>query len=234
MTRAEFMEKLERELAARKVPEPEDILAEYRRHFEYKLADGCSEEETAARLGDPAELAAQFEPGEAQETRRAGSFGRSALTWTGLVRVSALNAFALGLLSGLLWLSGELALLRGPCGPYPGLSRPVPGPQPPPRGCMKYPHPGHHAPGWGYRPFSKQNAQAEAPVLLLVPAQGPVLPAECGNRAHAQAVAGAVRHRQVKSGMRLSTSQPQSSILSMRLYTSRRRLNNRKSSANRR
>ncbi len=85
MTRAEFMEKLERELRARKVPEPEDILAEYRRHFEYKLADGYSEEETAARLGDPAELAAQFEPGEAQETRRAGGFGRSALTWTGLV-----------------------------------------------------------------------------------------------------------------------------------------------------
>ena len=60
-------------------------MAEYRRHFEYKLADGYSEEETAARLGDPAELAAQFEPGEAQETRRAGGFGRSALTWTGLV-----------------------------------------------------------------------------------------------------------------------------------------------------
>ena len=59
MTRAEFMEKLERELRARKVPEPEDILAEYRRHFEYKLADGYSEEETAARLGDPAELAAR-------------------------------------------------------------------------------------------------------------------------------------------------------------------------------
>lgn len=79
------MDKLERELRSRKVPEPEDILAEYRRHFEYKLADGYSEEETAARLGDPAELAAQFEPGEAQEARGAGSFGRSLLTWTGLV-----------------------------------------------------------------------------------------------------------------------------------------------------
>lgn len=85
MTRTEFMDKLERELRSRKVPEPEDILAEYRRHFEYKLADGYSEEETAARLGDPAELAAQFEPGEAQEARGAGSFGRSLLTWTGLV-----------------------------------------------------------------------------------------------------------------------------------------------------
>ena len=86
MTRDEFMDKLERELAARRVPEPEDILAEYRRHFEYKLADGYSEEETAARLGDPAELAAQFEPGEAeQRPGRGGSAARSALTWTGLI-----------------------------------------------------------------------------------------------------------------------------------------------------
>ena len=86
MTRDEFMDKLERELAARRVPEPEDILAEYRRHFEYKLADGYSEEETAARLGDPAELAAQFEPGEAESgSGRGGSAARSALTWTGLI-----------------------------------------------------------------------------------------------------------------------------------------------------
>ena len=86
MTRDEFMGRLERELLARKVPEPEDILSEYRRHFEYKLADGYSEEETAVRLGDPAELAAQFEPEEVQELkRRGGSAGRSALTWTGLV-----------------------------------------------------------------------------------------------------------------------------------------------------
>lgn len=61
MTRDEFMDKLERELAARRVPEPEDILAEYRRHFEYKLADGYSEEEISARLGEPAALAAQFD-----------------------------------------------------------------------------------------------------------------------------------------------------------------------------
>ena len=40
MTRDEFMDKLERELAARRVPEPEDILAEYRRHFEYKARLG--------------------------------------------------------------------------------------------------------------------------------------------------------------------------------------------------
>ena len=62
MTKNEFLSRLEAELEARRVPEPEDILGEYRRHFEYKLADGYSEEEIAARLGAPEELAAQSEP----------------------------------------------------------------------------------------------------------------------------------------------------------------------------
>ena len=86
MTKNEFLSRLEAELEARRVPEPEDILGEYRRHFEYKLADGYSEEEIAARLGAPEELAAQFEPErEAPHPSRAGSAARSALTWTGLV-----------------------------------------------------------------------------------------------------------------------------------------------------
>ncbi len=86
MTKNEFLSRLEAELEARRVPEPEDILGEYRRHFEYKLADGYSEEEIAARLGAPEELAAQFEPErEAPRPSRAGSAARSALTWTGLV-----------------------------------------------------------------------------------------------------------------------------------------------------
>ena len=86
MTKNEFLSRLEAELEARRVPEPEDILGEYRRHFEYKLADGYSEEEIAARLGAPEELAAQFEPErEAPRPSRAGSAARSALTWTGLL-----------------------------------------------------------------------------------------------------------------------------------------------------
>ena len=86
MTKNEFLSRLEAELEARRVPEPEDILGEYRRHFEYKLADGYSEEEIAARLGAPEELAAQFEPErEAPRPSRASSAARSALTWTGLV-----------------------------------------------------------------------------------------------------------------------------------------------------
>lgn len=36
------------------------MTVEYEQHFAFKLADGYSEEEIAARLGDPAALAAQF------------------------------------------------------------------------------------------------------------------------------------------------------------------------------
>lgn len=85
MTKNEFLSRLEAELEARRVPEPEDILGEYRRHFEYKMADGYSEEEIAARLGPPEELAAQFEPAApAKRAKRAGT-ARAAVTWTGLV-----------------------------------------------------------------------------------------------------------------------------------------------------
>lgn len=52
------------------------MLEEYEQHFAFKLADGYSEEEIAARLGSPAELAAQFET--APQPKRRGSV---ALTW---------------------------------------------------------------------------------------------------------------------------------------------------------
>lgn len=85
MTKNEFLSRLEAELETRRVPEPEDILVEYRRHFEYKMADGYSEEEIAARLGPPEELAAQFEPETpAKRAKRAGT-ARAAVTWTGFV-----------------------------------------------------------------------------------------------------------------------------------------------------
>ena len=40
MTKREFMEKLTRELENRRVADAEDIIEEYRQHFEFKLADG--------------------------------------------------------------------------------------------------------------------------------------------------------------------------------------------------
>ena len=60
MTKREFMTLLSDELRKRKITDTEDIIEEYEQHFAFKLADGFSEEEIAARLGDPADIAAQF------------------------------------------------------------------------------------------------------------------------------------------------------------------------------
>lgn len=61
MNKREFLAQLERELKRNHVPDAGEILNEYAQHFAFKLADGYPEEEIAARLGDPAALAAQFD-----------------------------------------------------------------------------------------------------------------------------------------------------------------------------
>ncbi len=70
MTRNEFMMRLENELRRRNVADSADVIEEYEQHFAFKLADGYSEEEIAAKLGTPEELAAQF--GETDEAKKSG------------------------------------------------------------------------------------------------------------------------------------------------------------------
>lgn len=60
MTRNEFMTRLFAELRRNHVADAADIEEEYEQHFAFKLADGYSEEEIAAKLGAPEALAAQF------------------------------------------------------------------------------------------------------------------------------------------------------------------------------
>ncbi len=67
MTKDQFLSKLAEELAVNKVSDADDILSEYGQHFAFKTADGFGEEEIAAKLGDPAALAAQFEGGHADK-----------------------------------------------------------------------------------------------------------------------------------------------------------------------
>lgn len=76
MTKHEFMTQLTSELHRRNVADAADITEEYAQHFTFKLADGYTEEEIAARLGDPAALAAQFENDSPTGTRRS-----PILTW---------------------------------------------------------------------------------------------------------------------------------------------------------
>ena len=61
MNKSEFLSKLEKSLKDNHVNDTEDIILEYGEHFRYKLADGFSEEEIAARLGNPEVLAKQFD-----------------------------------------------------------------------------------------------------------------------------------------------------------------------------
>lgn len=81
MKKNEFLNQLREELEKRNVPDAADILEEYAQHFDLKLADGFFEEEIAARLGNPAMLAAQFGEAEAAPRQRDGS---KALTVMGL------------------------------------------------------------------------------------------------------------------------------------------------------
>lgn len=66
MKRNEFISQLTNELNKRSIADTAEIVTEYDQHFAFKLADGFSEEEIAAKLGSPAELAAQFEIGPAK------------------------------------------------------------------------------------------------------------------------------------------------------------------------
>lgn len=68
MTKNEFMARFASELKKRNIAESDDIIGEYEQHFAFRLADGYSEEEIAARLGDPVALAAQF--GESDTTQK--------------------------------------------------------------------------------------------------------------------------------------------------------------------
>jgi len=72
MNRNEFIVKLTKRLNEQNVGEIDEIIAEYDAHFAYKLADGYTEEEVAAKLGDPDELAAQFAAAEQPKKRNIG------------------------------------------------------------------------------------------------------------------------------------------------------------------
>ncbi|NLL46238.1 MAG: DUF1700 domain-containing protein [Clostridiales bacterium] len=74
MNRNEYLSRLKTELKRNNVGESEDIIEEYEQHFAFKLADGFSEEEIAAKLGSPEAVALQFK-GERSEDKTSGSKG---------------------------------------------------------------------------------------------------------------------------------------------------------------
>lgn len=80
MTKNEFLATLAHELIKNKVADAADIICEYEQHFAFKMADGFSEEEIAAKLGNPIAHASQFE--SSTEGQKRG--GRKITTMIGL------------------------------------------------------------------------------------------------------------------------------------------------------
>lgn len=66
MTKNQFLDELKKELLKNHVAEVEDILSEYADHFSYKEDEGFTEEEIAAKLAAPKEIASDYvEAGDA-------------------------------------------------------------------------------------------------------------------------------------------------------------------------
>ena len=132
MTKNEFMAQFAAELKKQNIADAADILEEYEQHFTFKLNDGFSEEEIAARLGTPAELAAQFQPASPGKEKRPsavlpwlwlcwadlffGIFAVLLLAW-GIVMVSAALSFGL---VGICYIGslGSLPFITLPYMPY--------------------------------------------------------------------------------------------------------------------
>lgn len=128
MTETQFLDILETELNRREVADVADIREEYAEHFAFKRADGCAEEEIAAKLGDPRQIAAQY--GAEPTTSRAG---KKALTGIGLgvldfffgILCVLLGSFA-AVLVALIPAFGALAIaLMGNLGRLEGISVPA-------------------------------------------------------------------------------------------------------------
>jgi len=73
MNRHEYLASLEKALKSAGVRDASDILEEYAEHFDMKTADGYGEDEIAARLGPPEEIAAQFKEIAPDEGRGLGT-----------------------------------------------------------------------------------------------------------------------------------------------------------------
>lgn len=84
MTKQDYLKKLKTELEKNKIEDMDEIVAEYEQHFIFKLADGYSEEEIAAKLGEPKDIAAQFEKISDSEKKKSKPLTVALLTLAGI------------------------------------------------------------------------------------------------------------------------------------------------------
>lgn len=93
MNKNKFLDELEESLGKNNVEEINDILAQYEEHFLRKIADGYSEEEIAVKLGNPAEIASQYE--SSIEKIKSGSVKIPLAIGLGLADIFAYAFFAI-------------------------------------------------------------------------------------------------------------------------------------------
>ena len=95
MTKLEYLTALQTELRKKNVADVDDIVTEYEQHFLFKLADGYSEEEIAAKLGAPEQIAVQFAGLPGEKRKKSGKKALMAfwLAFAGIFEVSLFIAF---------------------------------------------------------------------------------------------------------------------------------------------
>ncbi len=82
MNKQSYLNELNSHLRSNNIEDIEEIIAEYDEHFTRKMADGYTEEEIAAKLGKPKEIAAQFTSAGTKAERNKGG---KIVVGTGLV-----------------------------------------------------------------------------------------------------------------------------------------------------
>ncbi|NCB52975.1 MAG: DUF1700 domain-containing protein [Clostridia bacterium] len=89
MKKSDYLGRLRDELQKKKIPDVDDIVSEYEQHFAFRLADGHTEEEIAAKLEAPEAIAAQFGTEKSEKSpKSAGGF----LLYAGLTFAALLEA----------------------------------------------------------------------------------------------------------------------------------------------
>lgn len=108
MNQKTFLSDLEKNLSERNIDDITGIVEEYEEHFKFKLADGYNEDEIAARLGLPQEIAAQYKPsGTGQPV---GNSGMKALVAAGLSLLFIIALSVIILFFGWVIVLGALAV----------------------------------------------------------------------------------------------------------------------------
>lgn len=135
MTRNEFIKRLKAGLKGMPQADVDEIVADYEAHFDAGAAEGRSEQEVAAALGNPARLARElrFEAGfqNWQSDRSPSSAWSAILAFMGLATIDILILMpivlpVIGVVFGLfvatlaVFVAGGFVLIAGPFSGFPG------------------------------------------------------------------------------------------------------------------